>query len=365
MAYKTAKFLTSVFTGTALLTASMAAQAGGMSQIGTLGHADRWSNFELQPRQFNRTAWPRQSGGHDLNQHPEHQQAVHGEQQRQCVQAGKHVNNNLNVQTNIDNSKRIDTNKPVSVNKNIDVNKPVSGKFTRTSTSTSLFRSTRTSTSTSLFRSTKISISTSPFRSTRTSTSTSPFRSRRTSTTRKTSISRTISTTQKYINASKNINIDKTIIINKGGGNSQSDAQAEAIAIASAFAAAMANSNSSSSAVVNFNGGNSSANSNASSVSSSSAFGYSGSGTMTGGSSYIAETPGPFAGGDLGAINVEIAPAAPAQCTFQDTTVVKRPSMPFVFQRTNMNSPPPIWFPTPGSIAAMKARSPVASPART
>jgi hypothetical protein len=222
------------------------------------------------------------------------------------------INNNLNVQTYTDNSKKnIDVNKPASVNKNIDVNKPAS-----------INKNIDVNKPVSIYKNIDIN---------------KPI-----SITKNIDNSKNINITNnidnsKYINASKNINVNKTIIINnggQGGGGSQADAQAEAVAIASAVAAATAHSNSSSSAVVNFNGSSNSSSSSSAynnsggSESNSSAFGYSGAGTVIGGSSYIAESPGAFAGGDLGTINVESAPspivaAAPAQCTFQDTTVVK------------------------------------------
>jgi hypothetical protein len=101
----------------------------------------------------------------------------------------------------------------------------------------------------------------------------------------------------KNINDNKNININKNIVINNGGS-------ADASAIASAIAEASANS--SASASVNFLGGASAM----------------GGGAIYLGGSGIPESPGPFAGGDLGAIAVSVA-EHPQQCVYQDSTVVK------------------------------------------
>lgn len=101
----------------------------------------------------------------------------------------------------------------------------------------------------------------------------------------------------KNINDNKNIDINKNIVINKGGS---SDATAIAAAVAEASA------NSSANASINFLGG-------ASAMSG---------GTVFLGGSGIPESPGPFAGGDLGAIAVNVA-EQPQQCVFQESTVVK------------------------------------------
>ena len=113
----------------------------------------------------------------------------------------------------------------------------------------------------------------------------------------------------KNINDNKNININKNIVIDKG--NSDSDAIALAAAIASASA------NSSSSATVNIQGG-----ANAFAGAGAAGFGF---GQGIGVSSGIPESPGPYAGGDIGNIAVDFDQVAHerGQCVYQDSTVVK------------------------------------------
>jgi len=328
------KYLTSALLGTAMTINPMVAEAGGMSQIGSVGQMHTGS-----PVSVNRNCRSGQVQG--IGFHPtsinNNIQVYTPTNVNNNVNVYKpvNINNNLNVQTYTGNSKKIDVNKPVSINKNIDVNKPASiNKNVDVNKPVSINKNIDVNKPVSINKYVDVN---KPVSINKNIDINKPV-----SITKNIDNSKNINITNnidnsKYINASKNININKTIIINKGGqggGSSQADAQAEAVAIASAVAAATANSSSSSSAVVNFNGSSNSSSSSSAynnsggSESSSSAFGYSGAGTVIGGSSYIAESPGAFAGGDLGTINVESAPApivapAPAQCTFQDTTVVK------------------------------------------
>lgn len=270
MSLKPAMFFASALVLAGLIASPIAAQAGGMSHMGTYGggmsHPAPAKTYCPQPS----TGGGKSTGIGTINVYKP--VSINNNVN---VYKPTTINNDINVYkpvtvtNNIDNSKNIDINKPVTINKTIDNSKNIN--------------------------------------------------------------------INNNIDASKNIDIDKTIIINKGGqggsqSSSQADAAAEAAAVATAVAAAISSSNSSSNAMIDFNGGNSSSASNSSSSSnssggsesSSSAFGFSGSGTAIGGSSYIAETPGPFAGGDLGTITVEAAPTvARAACTFQEATVIK------------------------------------------
>ena len=89
---------------------------------------------------------------------------------------------------------------------------------------------------------------------------------------------------------SKNINISKSIVINKGGDNISVSAEASATASASAAANAAS---------------------------------FAGAGAIVmGGGGWAPEAPAPFAGGDIGTLNVETAPVR-AQCTIQEATIVK------------------------------------------
>lgn len=91
----------------------------------------------------------------------------------------------------------------------------------------------------------------------------------------------------KTIDNSKNININKSIVINKGGDNISVSAEASASASAAANAASFA-----------------------------------GAGAIVMGGGWAPEAPTAFAGGDIGTLNVETAPAR-AQCTIQQATIVK------------------------------------------
>ncbi|MBN9587848.1 MAG: hypothetical protein BGN85_05060 [Alphaproteobacteria bacterium 64-11] len=195
---KSLTLLTSALVSAALAGSPIAAQAGGVSHIGTWG---------------GRTGGTPRVG--TLNCPPGGQR----------VPGITTINNTLNVYKPITSIRNVDVNNNININKSVNVYKPVTNiKNINVDTNINANKNI------DIYKPVTI--------------------------TKNIDNSKNINI-NKNIDNSKNININKNIVINKGGG----DSSAEAAAVASAMAAAMASASSSASAVINFNGGNASAGS--------------------------------------------------------------------------------------------------------